>query len=177
MRIPTLIIGVVLFGTITFAQSINYDFDKSAQFAAFKTYAWVPGAAVPDRFSHERIVMAVNSQLAQKRLTQVERGDNPDLLVAYHAAFDRNLEITGFSSGWGGFRFPTAGGYTSGVARTNQIVTGTLIVDLVDAWTKTIVWRGTASKDINPNAKPEQRDKNINRAADKLFKNYPPQAK
>jgi hypothetical protein len=61
--------------------------------------------------------------------------------------------------------------------RTNEIVTGTLIVDLVDARTKTIVWRGTAEKDINPNATPDQRDKNINRATDKLFKNYPPRAK
>jgi hypothetical protein len=53
-------------------------------------------------------------------------------------------------------------------------VTGTLIVDLVDARTGTIVWRGTITKEINPKAKPEQRDKTINRAAEKLFKNYPP---
>jgi hypothetical protein len=175
--ITTLVIGVALLGTITFAQSTNYDFDKTANFAGFRTYAWIQGAAVPDRFSNERIITSISSQLALKRLTQVERNDNPDLLVAYHAAFDRNLEITGFSTGWGGYRFPAAGGYRSGMMRTNEIVTGTLIVDLVDARTKTIVWRGTAEKDINPNATPDQRDKNINRATDKLFKNYPPRAK
>jgi hypothetical protein len=49
-----------------------------------------------------------------------------------------------------------------------------LIVDVISARTKTIVWRGTATKEINANANPEQRDKNINRAAAKLFKNYPP---
>jgi hypothetical protein len=177
MRIATLITSVVLLGTITFAQSINYDFDKTANFAGFKTYAWVPGAAVPDQFSNERILAAINSQLALKQLQQVERNANPDLLVAYHAAFEKDVQITGFGSGWGGFRFPAAGGYASGTARADDIVTGTLIVDLVDARTKTIVWRGMASKDINPNAKPQQRDKNINRAAEKLFKNYPPQAK
>ena len=172
MRFATLVVGVVLLGTITFAQSINYDFDKTANFAAFRTYAWIQGASVPDRLNNERIVSAVNAQLALKRLQETDRRANPDLLVAYHAAFDRNVEITGFSSGWGGFRYPA-----SGTARASEIVTGTLIVDLVDARTRTIVWRGVASKDVNPNAKPEQRDKNINRAAKKLFRNYPPQAK
>jgi len=171
MRIATLIAGVALFGTITFAQSINYDFDKSANFAAFRTYTWVRGAAVPDALNHDRIVGAINAQLAGKRLTMVGRQQNPDLLVAYHASFDRDLQITGFGTGWGGFRFA---GSQSGVARTDEIVTGTLIVDMVDARTRTIVWRGTATKEVNMNAKPEQRDKNINRAAEKLFKNFPP---
>ena len=171
MRIATLVIGVVLLGTITFAQSINFDFDRTANFRGFRTYAWIPGASVPDALNNDRIVNALNAQLALKGLMKVDRRANPDLYVAYHAAFDRDLEITGFSSGWGGYRFP---GSRSGVARANEIVTGTLIVDLVDARTRTIVWRGTATKEVNPTAKPEQRDKNINRAAEKLFRNYPP---
>jgi hypothetical protein len=170
MRIATLIAGVMLLGTITFAQSVNYDFDKSANFGAFTTYSWVRGAALPDALTNQRIVTAINAQLAAKGLRLVERTENPDLLVGYHAAFDTDVQITGFASGWGGFRFPAA----SGSARANEIVTGTLIVDMVDARTRTIVWRGTASKEINPNAKPAQRDKNIARATEKLFKNYPP---
>jgi hypothetical protein len=171
MRFATLFAGVALLGTITFAQSINFDFDRSANFRGFRTYAWIPGASVPDALNNDRIVNALNVQLAFKGLMKVDRQAGPDLYVAYHAAFDRDLEITGFSSGWGGYRFP---GSRSGMARTNEIVTGTLIVDLVDAHTRTIVWRGTATKEIDANAKPEQRDKNINRAAQKLFKNYPP---
>ena len=170
MRFMTLMASVALMGTITFAQAINFDFDKSANFAAFRTYAWVPGAAL-DTMNHERIVGAINTQLVSKQLAMVDRQADPDLLVAYHAAFDRDLQITGFGSGFGGFRFP--GSYT-GTARAEDIVNGTLIVDLIDARTKTIVWRGTATKEINANAKPQQRDKNIGRAAEKLFKNYPP---
>lgn len=173
MRFTTFVAAVALLSTVTFAQSVNFDFDKSANFASFKTYAWVPGAAL-DRLNHERIVGAINMQLAGKRLTMVERQENPDLLVAYHAALERDLQVTGFGSGWGGFRFP---GSYSGTARTEDIITGTLIVDIVDARSKTIVWRGTATKELDANAKPAQRDKNINRAAEKLFKNYPPAAK
>ena len=171
MRFATLIAGVMLLGTISSAQSVNFDFDRSANFRAYRTYAWIPGASVPDAINNDRIVRALDGQLALKGLMKIDRQDRPDLYVAYHAAFDRDLEITGFSSGWGGYRFP---GSRSGAARASEIVTGTLIVDLVDARTRTIVWRGTATKEIDTNAKPEQRERNINRAAEKLFTNYPP---
>jgi hypothetical protein len=45
---------------------------------------------------------------------------------------------------------------------------------MVDAQSKTIVWRGAASKEVDVNAKPEKRDKNITRTAEKLLNNYPP---
>lgn len=161
---------VALVGTIALAQSVTYDFDKSASFSKFKTYAWVRGTELDDRLNHARIVAAVDTQLLGKGgLMRVEPTANPDLLVAYHASFQRDLQING--SGWGGYRF---GGSRTGTARTEEIVVGTLVVDIVDAHTKTIVWRGIASKDLDPDAKPEKREKNINTAAAKLFKNYPP---
>ena len=46
---------------------------------------------------------------------------------------------------------------------------------MIDANTKTIVWRGIVTKEIDVDATPQKREKNINKAADKLFKNYPPQ--
>ena len=104
MRFATLIAGVLLLSTITFAQSINFDFDKSANFRRFRTYAWIPGAAVPDALNHDRIIDALEAQLALKGLMKIDREGGPDLYVAYHAAFDRDLEVTGFSSGWGGYR-------------------------------------------------------------------------
>ena len=51
-----------------------------------------------------------------------------------------------------------------------------MVIDMVDAKTSTIVWRGTATKDIDVNAKPDKRDKNIAKTAQKLFKHYPPQS-
>lgn len=163
--------SLALLGTIAFAQSVTYDFDKGADFSTFKTYAWVRGTQLSDALNHKRIVSAVDAQMASKGFTRVETSSNPDVLVAYHATFDRDLQITGFSSGWGGFRFAA---HRSGSARAEEILTGTLAVDIVDAKTRTIVWRGTASKDIDVKASPEKREKNINRAAEKLFKNYPP---
>ncbi len=53
------------------------------------------------------------------------------------------------------------------------MVVGSLVIDIVDARSGTIVWRGTASKDIDIHAKPETRDKQVNRAVKKLFNHYP----
>ena len=171
-RIATLITTAALaLSTTAFAQEVTYDFDKSADFSKLRSYLWVRGTPVNDELNHKRIVQAIDAQLASQGLDQVERTDSPDVYVAYHAAFSRNLQVNGFSSGWGGYRF---GPNRSGTARVEEILIGTLVVDIVDAKTGTILWRGIATKELDVNANPEKRDKNINRAAEKLFKNYPP---
>jgi hypothetical protein len=172
MRIASLAAAMTLAAaTTTFAQNVSYDFDKSVNFSSFKTYAWVRGATPLDELNDRRIVDAVSAQLSARSLTRVDATASPDLLVAYHASFDRDLRISGFSSGWGGFRFP---GNQSGVATTDRVVTGTLIVDIVDARTRTIVWRGTARREVSNTTSAEKRDKNINQAAEKMFRHFPP---
>jgi hypothetical protein len=173
MRIATFVsaASLALMGTVALAQSVTYDFDKAANFARFRTYAWVRGTVLADEINHNRVVNAVSAQLAAKGLARVERHANPDLLVAYHASFDRDLQISGFASGWGPYGF---GGNRSGSAWAEEILTGTLAVDIVDASTNTIVWRGMVSKEIDVKADPDKRERNINRATERLLKNYPP---
>jgi hypothetical protein len=162
---------VTLLGTIALAQNVTYDFDKAASFSRFKTYTWVRGTNLGDELNHRRVVNAIEAQLGSRGFARVEASANPDVLVAYHASVDRDLQINGFSSGWGGYRF---GAGRMGTARVEEILTGTLAVDIVDAHTRTIVWRGVASKEIDGRAGPEKRERNINRAAEKIFSNYPP---
>ena len=49
----------------------------------------MPGSNLRDEFNHKRIVSAIDAQLTAKGLTPVAAGANPDVLVAYHAAFDK----------------------------------------------------------------------------------------
>jgi hypothetical protein len=176
MRIATFVTAVSMtcLGTIALAQSVTYDFDRAANFSTFKTYAWTRGTALADELNHARIIRSIESQLVAKGLTRVETSANPDVLVAYHASFDKNLQINAWGSGWGGPRF---GGLRSATATTQDVLTGTLVVDMMDGATKSIVWRGMASADLDAAAKPDKREKNINRAMQKLFKNYPPKSK
>jgi hypothetical protein len=173
MRIATLasIAGLALLGTTVFAQNVTYDFDKATDFSQLKTYAWVRGTNLNDELNHKRIVDAIDTQLASKGFTKVQVSANPDVFVAYHASFDKNLQINGFSSGPAAYRLGPA---RAGSARVEEILIGTLTVNMVGARSKTIVWRGTATKEVDINASPEKRERNISRAAEKLFKNYPP---
>jgi hypothetical protein len=164
--IPKLVAAASLMLTApVLAQDVSYDYDRTTDFTQLKTYAWVDGSNLKDELNHKRIVDAIDTQLRAKGMTRVQVSDNPDVLVAYHASFNRDLEINGY----GGYRWGP--GLRS--ARVEQVTVGTLVVDLVNAKTKTIVWRGVARKDLDPDASPEKRDKNINKAAQKLFKNYP----
>ena len=172
MTTPTLarIAVLALLGTTVLAQNVTTDYDRSANFASFKTYAWIRGTEAPDPLNHRRIVQSIDGQLAQEGLRLVDETADPDVLVAYHVNLDRELQITGISSGWGAYRW----GNRSGMARAEDITVGTLVVDMIDADTRTIVWRGTASKDVDQGASAEKRDQNARKAMEKLFKNYPP---
>ncbi|HEX5077292.1 MAG TPA: DUF4136 domain-containing protein, partial [Gemmatimonadaceae bacterium] len=101
----------------------------------------------------------------------VQEGGLADVLVAYGVGLARNLEINGSSSGWGG---PLYRGNRTGSARTEEVVTGTLVVAMADPETKSVVWRGVASKDLDQNASPDKRDKNLNKAVARMLEKYPP---
>jgi hypothetical protein len=94
---------------------------------------------------------------------------------------DEEKDISSFSSGpmYGGYGYGWGGGWgtTTTDVRVRNILVGTLAVDLIDAKKKQVAWRGLGTKEINPNAKPEKREENINKAVQKIFKNYPPKVK
>ncbi len=173
MRIATTLVAALtlaLSAAQSSAQSVTYDYDRTADFSKLKTYAWVTPTTVADDFSHKRIVSAIDKQLAAKGLTPAAANTNPDVIVAYNAVLTEDAQINGFSSGFGGYRF---GGDRSGTASVDRVVTGTLVVALVDAKRDSMLWRGTASKTLDMKADPDKRDKNINKAVEKMFKKFP----
>jgi Domain of unknown function (DUF4136) len=175
VRITTYLMsaGLILCGAIALAQSVTYDYDRAANFLAYQTYAWTQGTELTDEFNHARVVRAIDAALAAKGLARVQREATPDVLVAYHASFEKNLEINGLSHGWG----PPFWGDRWGSARVQPILVGTLVVDISDARTNALVWRSLASSDVASTDKPQARDKKIAKATEKMFKNYPPAAR
>jgi hypothetical protein len=99
-RLVTLVIVGLLTPVLLLAQKVSYDYEKSANFAAFKTYAFKDGTKVGQQLIDDRIVTAIEAQLTTKGLTKTE--SNPDLFVVYHVAFDKQKDISTFSSGYGG---------------------------------------------------------------------------
>ena len=171
-RIPMLATSLclTLLGTIALAQSVTYERDRSAPFSRYKTYAWARGTELTDERAHASVVRAIDAALAAKGLEWVKPEDSPRVLVAYHASFDENFEISGSVRGSGPIGLADDG---SGLAAVQQVPLGTLVIDITEAWTGAIVWRSRASSDIRPTDTPESRDKKLAKAIDRMFKKYP----
>ena len=149
------------------AQDVNYDYDRHANWSAYRTYAWAGGTNLADNLNHARIVAAVDRQLAAKGLTPVDSTGNPDVLVVYRVGLHQDLEVNGYDNRWAG---PVGG---PSWARLERVQVGTLAVGIIDAKTRSMVWRAAASKDLDLNQSPEKWEKKLNKAAEKMFKHYP----
>src|SRR5215469_8429367 len=170
------------------AQDVSYNFAKDAKFSDYKTYKWVDlkGADEPNQITQNQIKAAIDSELAAKGLTKTD-SDDADLYVGMQTAIGTEKQFTSFSSGWGTgpgwgggwYGARGMGGMTSSTTTgsTSTIYVGQLGVDMYDAKNKDLVWRGRATKTINPKAKPDKQEKNIKKAVAKLMKNYPPKQK
>jgi hypothetical protein len=165
------------------AQDVRYNFDKSANFAVFKTYKWVAikGATPLSDLADRQVKSAVDDELATKGLTKSE-SDTADLYIGYQAAVGQEKEYTSFDTGWGygpgwhgGGWYGGGGGMTSGT--TSTIYIGQLALDMYASSPHSLIWRGVASKTLDTEAKPEKQQKNLAKAVAKLLKNYPPKVK
>jgi hypothetical protein len=179
--LPIAMAAVLLAPALAAAQKVSYDYEKTANFAAFKTFALKEGTPVGQPLIDQRIIAAIESELTAKGLTKSET--NPDIVVVYHIAFDKQKDISTFSSGYGGgygpYGYGWGGGWAGGTTQTTvrDILVGTLVIDIADAQKKQMVWRGMATKQVDAQTKPEKRDKNIANAMKKIFKNFPPKVK
>jgi len=187
MRKPILLTtALFLMGVSSaFAQDVRYDFDKDKDFSKYKTYKWVAikGAEMPDELTQKALTSAIDTQLAAKGLTKTD-SDNADLYIGYQTALGQEKEFTSYNTGWGygpgwGGGWYGYGGMstTTTYGSTSTVYIGQLDLSMYDPAAKQLVWRGTASKTLDPKAKPEKKQKNITKAVEKLLKKYPPQVK
>ena len=180
-RVITVMALLLLVPVLALAQKTTFDYSKSANFAGYKTYATKDGTKVGQQLIDDRIAAAIDSQMAAKGFTKTDA--NPDVVVVYHVAFDKQKDISTFSSGYGGgygpYGYGWGGGWAGGTTSTQvrDILVGTLVIDLADVKANQVVWRGMGTKEIDTTAKPDKRDKSISKAVEKIFKNYPPKAK
>ena len=169
-RIVLGVLGVVVIASLAAAQDVTYNAMPGINFAAFKTYKWVdiPGEVKPDQIVDAQIRQAIDAELAAKGLTK-SANENADLYVGYQTGVNQERQWNAYGGG-GGWRF--GGGMASATSTT--IAIGTLGLDIYDQKGQQLVWRGSATKTIDPGAKPDKREKNIANAVKKLLKNFPP---
>ena len=162
---------LILMGS-AFAQKVQTDFDHQANFSQYKTYSWQeikPANSLWDA----RIKSAVDAQLAAKGWTQVDSGGDVALVAIKTSQTQRTLQTfyDGLGGGWGWRRFG-GGGFGGSTTTEVDYKVGTLVIDLYDAKTKQLIWRGSAQDTVSDKA--TQNEKNLNKGVAKMFKAFPP---
>jgi len=174
-KVMLALVGMTLvFAGMAPAQQVKTDYDRSANFAMYKTYSW-EHVKTKDPLNVDRIKHAVNAVLAARGWTLV--GSGADVaVVAMEITRDQqtlNTFYDGFGGGWGWRRFG-GGGFGEATTTTDTYKVGTVVVDLFDTKTKQLTWRGAASDTLSNNS--DTNIKNLNESVDKMFKHFPPRA-
>jgi hypothetical protein len=169
--------AVSLMATAAFAQDVKVDFDKNANFAPIKTFAVKIGTSWHNQISENRIKTEIEQSLTEKGWTKTDEA-KADALVVLHGATEKEKTLNTFYSGMGGYGgygwrgWGGMGGMGTATTTTSEYLVGTLVVDIFDAKSKNLLYRGIAQDEISD--KPEKNIKKIAKAADKLFKDFPP---
>ena len=163
------VVALLAFGT-ALAQDVTTNFMPGTDFTKYHTYKWVTiqGATYPNQIVNAQIKEAVDSQLATKGLTKTD-GDRADLYVGYQVSIDQQRQWNAYGMG-GGLRW----GSGMATAQSSTINIGTLVLDMYDPSGKQLVWTGRATKTLDASANQEKKQKNLDKAMQKLLKNFPP---
>ena len=176
--VTTLIAALGLAPVVLVAQKTSFDYDKTADFTQYKTYALKDGTKVGEPLIDNRITAAIESELAAKGMTKNER--QPDVDVVYHVAFDKQQDITAYSTA-AAATAPTgiagaAAGATTTDVRVNEILVGTLVIDVADANKASRLARHGRQGSRRPGQGRKARQEHQS-AVKKILKNFPPPVK
>jgi hypothetical protein len=146
---------------------------RGVDFTQYRTYAWGPTEALPtgdprldnNPFFKDRLEGAVERQLTTKRFEK-STSTTPDLLIHYHAHVTQRFEVN---------TVDRERGYCSDNCEATVAAydEGSLVLDMVDARTNKLVWRGSARSVVNgvidnQNLMEKQIDEAVRRMLDEL---------
>jgi hypothetical protein len=157
------------------------DWDPTANFANYETYAWVDGAYTSGfgDLVDSRLQAAIEANLNAKGLRKATVGRDADLGVGFQVTAQDRTTLQTVSSGWpggyyGGWGY---GGWGGGSSTTYEqhYTEGSLIIGLFDTDSQKMVWQGVGTKTLSGgDQSPEEREKNINEAVAKIMEEFPP---
>ena len=149
------------------AQKVTMEFDRTADFSRYKTFAIRDGRlnganpALNSPLVKKQIEADIQNDLTAKGLTMVTSGP-ADLNIRYTFGAVRKSEVEAYPAGWYGWgtryvRVPYA--------------EGTLVIDLRDPATRSLVWRAIAAEEKSDATKIEGK---LDSMVKKSIEKYPP---
>jgi Domain of unknown function (DUF4136) len=198
-RIERILIGLAVAMLLTApaaAQKVSYDVGD-ANFSGMKTFAFkntpvndstTDQTAYDSPLVTERTNAAIAAQLEARGLRQ----DNahPDVYVTTRRVFKTETTVysspywygdpfwgggLGYAYGWRYDPYYTGWGptYAGGWNWVDERTMGTLVVDVENARTGQLMWRGLAEQHVHEHASPEHRVKRVDKEVTKMFEKFP----
>lgn len=176
MRRVTLSLAILLIILASCSSfSVKHDYDRETDFQQYKTYAWseqeIPGDVLAKNpLVKKRLKIAVDETLRSKGYSLIEL-DKADFVVVTHAGIKERMRV----ENWGryGWYDPWWGPY-GGRVDVSYYEEGTLVIDIVDAKEKELVWRGMGTGIVKRYAKPEKMQKDIDQDVTRILAAFPP---
>ncbi len=168
--------SLVMAPALALAQDVKIDFDKAFDFSTVKTYSIRLGTTWGNDLSQRRVLTEFDEAVASKGWKKAPLGQ-ADIDVVLHGATDtKRTASTFYSGGMGGYGYHY-GGMGMGTSQTvvSEYRVGTLVVDMFSEKSKNLVFRGIAEDELSDN--PDKNVKKLEKASEKMFKNFPPSAK
>jgi uncharacterized protein DUF4136 len=192
---PRIFIGLAvslaqLVTTAALAQD-SYDYRRDANFAGIRTFAFKatppmdPVASKTTTYDSPLVRERTNATIAaQLESRGMRRNDeNPDVYIVSRRSFEMEYSYNGpYGYGWApyaavGYRAPYYGGGWAGWNGWNGGVyaelQGTLTVDMEDAKSGALLWRGVETKRVHQTSKPAKRDKRVFEEVSDVFRHFP----
>ncbi|MFE8072294.1 DUF4136 domain-containing protein [Marinobacteraceae bacterium S3BR75-40.1] len=164
-----LILFVFLYGC---ASPIMLDYDAGSPFASYQDYAFADSSGDFQGLDQKRMREALRAALDRKRLQPVDKKD-ADLLVNFGLETVERIERTGVGMGFGFFNSPFGVGVSSRPP-ARKVEEQQLFVELVDAGSRSVVWRAVSREHLTPSMEPDERKETIDEMIKAMFERYPP---
>jgi hypothetical protein len=153
----------------------SYDYDKTVDFAKYKTYNFTPEALKLgiQELNRNRLLAAIDKEMTARGFTKSE---SPDALIDLIGKMEQKRTATATSSGGGMYgygRYGYGGGFSTTTVNYDDYTEGTLFINFVDRGTEKIVWQGRGTKTIVENASPEKRESNLNNGVAMIYTKFP----
>jgi len=159
------------------AQNPDFSFDRNADFSKYKTYKWVSieSARYLDELTAGQLLGTLSVALAKKGLTK-SPSDKPDLYIGYQIAGGDLKHLNHLDIGTEYHPPAEASTETPGDAATT-VHSGPLVVYMFDSSNNRLVWWSVLLNAIDAGANPEKKQNHLDKAIEKLLRDYPPQKK
>lgn len=179
-RFIPLVAVVATLATACAGPFVRSDFDSGASFDGFRSFAWLEPMAgniesplLDSPLLGRKIERAVVATLTGRGFAAAS-ADDADFLVTYHTSVRERVRDSGVNVG-----LVFGSGYRRGMRTivvgnqfgANSYLEGTLMIDIIDAGTDELVWRGWTTASVHPD---RYSDEAVEKAVQAILERFPP---